>query len=91
MQGIPEGYRSRLKIKSNLKDGIYIASVNKNGSAANAGMKSGDVITQVNGKKVEDVASLHSILYSHKVGDTVNVTVNRNGRNVNLKVKLEGN
>ena len=91
LQGIPEGYRSRLKINSTLKSGIYIASVNKNSSAANAGMKSGDVITKVDGKKIDDVASLHSILYSHKVGDTVNVTVNRNGKDVNLKVKLEGN
>ena len=91
LNGIPEAYRSRLKIKSNLKNGIYVASVNKSGSAARAGMKSGDVVTAVDGKKVDDVASLHSILYSHKVGDTVNVTVNRNGRNVSLKVKLEGN
>lgn len=91
LQGIPDGYRSRLKIKSNLKNGIYIASVSRNGSAANAGIKGGDVITKVDGKKVDDVASLHSILYSHKVGDTVNVTVNRNGKNVDMKVKLEGN
>lgn len=91
LNGIPEAYRSRLKIKSNLKNGIYVASVNKSSSAARAGMKSGDVITAVDGKKVDDVASLHSILYSHKVGDTVNVTVNRNGKNVSLKVKLEGN
>ncbi|MCT3618326.1 PDZ domain-containing protein [Lactobacillus acidophilus] len=91
LEGIPEAYRSRLKIKSNLKSGIYVASINKNSSAANAGMKSGDVITKVDGKKVDDVASLHSILYSHKVGDTVNITINRNGRDVNLKVKLEGN
>lgn len=91
LQGIPEGYRSRLKIKSNLKNGIYIAFVSRNGSAANAGIKSGDVIIKVDGKKVDDVASLHSILYSHKVGDTVNVTVNRNGKDVDMKVKLEGN
>lgn len=91
LNGIPEAYRSRLKIKSNLKNGIYVASINKNSSASRAGMKSGDVITAVDGKKVDDVASLHSILYSHKVGDTVNVTVNRNGRNVSLRVKLEGN
>lgn len=91
LNGIPEAYRSRLKIKSNLKNGIYVASINKNSSASRAGMKSGDVITAVDGKKVDDVTSLHSILYSHKVGDTVNVTVNRNGRNVSLKVKLEGN
>ena len=91
LQGIPEGYRSRLKIKSNLKNGIYIAFVSRNGSAANAGIKSGDVITKVDGKKVDDVASLHSILYSHKVGDTVNVTVNRNGKDADMKVKLESN
>ena len=91
LNGIPEAYRSRLKIKSNLKNGIYVASINNNSSASRAGMKSGDVITAVDGKKVDDVAPLHSILYSHKVGDTVNVTVNRNGRNVSLKVKLEGN
>ena len=91
LNGIPEAYRSRLKIKSNLKNGIYVASINKNSSASRAGMKSGDVITAVDGKKVDDVSSLHSTLYSHKVGDTVNVTVNRNGRNVSLKVKLEGN
>ena len=91
LNGIPEAYRSRLKIKSSLKNGIYVASINKNSSASRAGMKSGDVITAVDGKKVDDVSSLHSILYSHKVGDTVNVTVNRNGRNVSLKVRLEGN
>ena len=91
LNGIPEAYRSRLKIKSSLKNGIYVASINKNSSASRAGMKSGDVITAVDGKKVDDVSSLHSILYSHKVGDTVNVTMNRNGRNVSLKVKLEGN
>ena len=91
LNGIPEAYRSRLKIKSNLKNGIYVASINKNSSASRAGMKSGDVITAVDGKKVDDVASLHSILYSHKVCDTVNVSVNRNCRNVSLKVKLEGN
>lgn len=91
LDGIPESYRSRLKINSTLKSGIYVDSVTKNSSAANAGMKSGDVITKVDGKKVEDVASLHSILYSHKVGDTVNVTVNRNSKTVTLKVKLEAN
>lgn len=91
LNGIPEAYRSRLGIKSTLKSGIYVATVEKNGSAAKSGMKAKDVITKVDGKKVTDVASLHSILYSHKVGDTVNVTVNRNGNEQNLKVTLQGN
>ena len=80
LNGIPSAYRSRLGIHSSLKNGIYVDSVSKNGSAARAGMKAKDVITKVDGKSVSDVASLHSILYNHKVGDTVNVTVHRNGR-----------
>jgi serine protease Do len=91
LSGIPESYRSRLGIQSTLKSGIYVASVTKNSSASKAGMKAKDVITKVDGKTVTDVASLHTILYNHKVGDTVTVTVNRNGKTQNLKVTLESN
>ena len=61
LQGIPEGYRSRLKINSTLKSGIYIASVNKNSSTADVGMERGYVKTKVNGKKIDDMASIHNI------------------------------
>lgn len=91
LDGIPESYRSRLGIESKLKNGIYVASVTKDGSASKAGMKAKDVITKVDGKSVTDVASLHTILYNHKVGDTVTVTVNRNGQIQNLKVTLQSN
>ncbi|WEV71604.1 trypsin-like peptidase domain-containing protein [Lactobacillus sp. ESL0785] len=89
LQGIPASYRKHLNIKSDLKNGIYIASVTKKGSAAAAGIKVGDVIIKVDNKSVSDVASLHSILYNHKVGDTVNLTINRSGKTVNLRVKLQ--
>ncbi|MDF7672868.1 trypsin-like peptidase domain-containing protein [Lactobacillus sp. ESL0701] len=89
LQGIPASYKKHLNIKSSLNSGIYIASVTKNGSAAIAGIKTGDVIVKVDGKKVTDVASLHSILYDHKVGDTVNLTVDRNGKTLDLRAKLQ--
>lgn len=89
LQGIPASYKKHLNIKSNLTSGIYIASVTKNGSAAIAGIKTGDVIVKVDGKKVTDVASLHSILYDHKVGDTVSLTVDRNGKTLDLRAKLQ--
>lgn len=56
-----------------------------------AGLRTKDVIVKVDNKPVSDVASLHKILYSHKVGDTVDVTVNRNGSEKTVKVKLQGN
>lgn len=91
LQGIPSSYRKHLNIKSNLKSGIYIAGVNKNSAAANAGVKVGDVIIKVDNKVITDVASLHTILYNHKIGDTVTLTVNRGGKEINLHAKLEAN
>lgn len=89
LQGIPSSYRKHLNIKSNLKNGIYVDSVTKHSAAATAGIKAGDVIIRVDNKAVSDVASLHSILYNHKVGDRVTLTVNRNGKEINLQVKLQ--
>lgn len=89
LQGIPNSYRKQLNIKSNLKMGIYIAEVTKRSAAQIAGLKTGDVIVKVDNKSVSDVASLHSILYNHKVGDNVDVIVNRNGKELNLHVKLQ--
>ena len=89
LQGIPSSYRNHLNIKSNLKNGIYVDSVTKHSAAAIAGVKAGDVIIKVDNQAVSDVASLHSILYNHKVGDNVNLTVNRNGKEINLRVKLQ--
>ena len=89
LQGIPSSYRKHLNIKSNLKNGIYVDSVTKHSAAATAGIKAGDVIIKVDNKAVSDVASLHSILYNHKVGDRVTLTVNRNGKEINLQVKLQ--
>lgn len=86
---LPSYYRSRLGIKT--KSGIYVAEVTRNSAAANAGMKKGDVITQVDGKKVNDVSTLHSELYRHKVGQRVTVSVNRQGKQQQLNIKLEDN
>lgn len=84
-------YREQLGIKTSLKSGIYVASVTKNSAASAAGMKSGDIITKVDGTSVSNVVSLHEILYKHKIGDKVTVTVNRNGKTVNLDVTLKSN
>lgn len=86
---LPSYYRNRLGIK--IKSGIYVAEVTRNSAAANAGMKKGDVITQVDGKKVNDVSTLHSELYRHKVGQRVTVSVNRQGKQQQLNIKLEDN
>ena len=82
-------YKKQLGIPTSLKKGLYVASVTSGSAAAKAGIKMGDVITAADGKTVSDVATLHSILYSHNVGDKVKITVTRNGKSQTFTVALE--
>lgn len=80
--------KKRLGVSSDIKSGVLVASVTKNGTAAKAGIKAGDVITKVDSKDISDVASLHTVLYSHKVGDHVTVQVVRDGKTKDINVTL---
>lgn len=80
--------KKRLGVSSDVKKGVLVASVTKNGTAAKAGIKAGDVITKVDNKDISDVASLHTVLYAHKVGDHVTVQVVRDGKTKDINVTL---
>lgn len=80
--------RQKLDLPSSVKSGVYVASVTKTGSAGRAGMKAQDIITKIDGKEINDVVSLHTQLYTHKVGETVKVEVLRDGKTKTLNVTL---
>lgn len=73
----------------NIPVGLYVAQVQPGGPAEAAGITPGDVITAVDGKKVTTLDELQQIIYQHKVGDTVKVTISRNGKTLDLNVKLK--
>ena len=61
-----------------------------NGSPADkAGLKEGDIITKVNGEVVDSDNQLASRLSKYKVGDTVEITYVRDGKEQTAKVTLE--
>ncbi|GAA4218021.1 S1C family serine protease [Actinocatenispora rupis] len=68
--------------------GALVVSVTANGPAAKAGIRAGDVITNVGGTQVTDVTDLTTALAAHKPGDTVEVTVDRNGSSQKVQVTL---
>ncbi|MFU0782161.1 MAG: Periplasmic serine protease, S1-C subfamily, containing C-terminal PDZ domain [Thermoanaerobacterium thermosaccharolyticum] len=72
----------------NIPVGLYIAQVQQGSGADAAGLQAGDVITAVDGTKVDTFDSLQSIITKHKIGDTITVTFWRNGRTLTAKVKL---
>jgi S1-C subfamily serine protease len=49
----------------------------------------GDVITAVNGKKIDGVARLLALLDDYKVGETVKLTVWRSGKEIQLPAQLQ--
>lgn len=81
-------YQSGIKVDSAIKEGVVVLSVVDGSGADAAGLKKGDVITKFAGKKVRDYAYLRYELFQHSAGDTVEVTIMRNGRENVLKVKL---
>jgi putative serine protease PepD len=68
--------------------GAQVQNVASGGPAAQGGLQAGDLITAVGGKAVEDSSSLSGLVDAHKAGETVSVTVRRNGQDKTLQVKL---
>ena len=69
-------------------DGVYVAEVTDGGAAKLAGMKSGDVITAINGKKVNSTTQLKESVGQFRPGDKMDVEVNRNGRHHHYELTL---
>jgi serine protease Do len=62
-----------------LPTGIYLTDVTAGSGADKAGIKAGDVITKMAGKTVETTSDLDDIMSKYKAGDTVSITISRNG------------
>lgn len=60
----------------------------ESGPAQKAGLQEGDVITKVEGTEINETTSLTSLLGKHKVGDTVTLTIVRDGKTITKDVTL---
>ena len=69
-------------------EGVYVGEVTEGGAAKLAGMKSGDVITSINGKKVNSTTQLKETIGQYRPGDKVDVEVNRNGHHHHYDLTL---
>ena len=78
----------KFKIDSSIKSGVVVRGLENSSSAAKAGIQKGDVITKINDDNVTSTAFLRYLLYKYNVGDTIKVTINRNGTVKTVEVKL---
>lgn len=86
-----------------VKRGMLVSQTLKGGNAQTAGIRGGtkaarygsgviyiggDIITQIDGLKVETIADYYSALESKKIGDEVTLLINRNGVDKTVTMKL---
>jgi serine protease Do len=69
--------------------GAVITEVEPNTPGAKAGLKVGDVITQLDGKPVNDAGQLQMETGQKSPGTTIKLDVLREGKNVDVQVTLE--
>jgi len=62
--------------------------VTANSPAAKAGIQDKDIITKVNGTELGARGNLSSVLGQYQPGDTIDLTVMRSGKTINIKVTL---
>ena len=72
----------------NFSEGIYIAELTKNGPAESAGLKQGDIITEIDSKKLSTMNDLREYIYTKKDGDIVNLQISRGKINRSIDVTL---
>ena len=69
--------------------GVYVSEVTDGDAAQKAGLEVGDVITSVNGTQVSSAEELESVLADVKAGDTVEFTIDRNGKKLTLTATMD--
>jgi putative serine protease PepD len=75
-------------VEPTASSGARIAQVRSGAPAADAGLRVGDVITAIDGTKIDSADALTSAINAEKPGDTVSVTYTRGGSSHTVQVKL---
>jgi serine protease Do len=73
---------------SGVSEGVFVEKVEPGGPADKAGIKDGDVVVAISGKPVRDGNQLMGMVTATPVGNSLDVTVVREGKRQNVKVQV---
>ncbi len=80
-------YARKIGLKNS--EGALVGAVMQNSPALLGGVKAGDVILEANGESVTDFGSLVAAVDKTKIGDTMKLTVWREGKEINLFLTIK--
>lgn len=76
-----------------IPEGVYVSGTTDGGAAAKAGIQKGDIITKLGNTTITSISQLKEELQYYKAGETVDITIQRNGdkgyEEQTLKVTLD--
>ncbi len=84
-----ETYETALGIDIAAEYGVVVVETTANSPAAEAGLKAGDVVTAIDGDKIQSMSDLKRNLYEYKDGDKVEMTIIRNGEEQKITMTLK--
>ena len=73
---------------TDIQKGIYIAQISLDSPASKSGLKIGDIITKIDNLELNKMCDLRSYIYTKSPGDEVNLTIYRNKKELQIRVKL---
>ena len=74
--------------KYKVVEGVLVEEVENFTAAQKAGIKAGDIITEVEGKEVDSVDDINEIKNKYNVGDKIKIKLYRDGNYVDVEVTL---
>lgn len=77
------------KFKLDVTEGVYVFDVTKGGAADFAGVLPQDVIIGANDHTIKSVPDLQEIVGSTRIGDIIDLAINRSGKLLNIPVKIK--
>jgi len=70
-------------------EGVLIAHVEPYSPADNAGLRKGDIIETVDGKRIDDTAEISLNVRKKNINDKLTITINRYGRRFEVDIQLQ--
>ncbi len=77
-----------LSVLRKLPQGAFIQRVVDGTPAAEAGVNAGDIVTKIDDEAINEQNTVAAVIRSHKVGDKLRLTIDRNGQKLELTATL---
>ena len=88
---VPQNMTAQMaqQYRYDVTEGVFVCSVDPDSAAAKAGLKLGDVITKIDDTTISDMTDLNAAKKSYRAGDTVTLTIYREGKTIEVELTFD--